>query len=193
MSLKDSTVSNKKRGNKMQLELKDVCAPGYLNDHTGYLINILFNYPAKLEDIKEQIQEEINGSTSIPSHWSEPTNDNLEEISQEILNEFALIWSSEDVDDNEKDELYNEVYAYIEIIERNILPDWLCTQLIERYNAEVSAGATIDINPHLPYIALKMSDNSEYYFQGDEAEELLDSVPENIQEEEFIVAIAQDW
>lgn len=173
----------------MQLELRDVCTPDYLSDHTGYLINIPFQYPLTIEDIKNQ----INSSTKIPIHWDKPTEDNLEEIAEEILNEFALIWISEDINDDEKDEMYNEVYAYIEVSESNVIPEWLCTQLIERYNAEISAGATIKINSHIPYVAVTMSDNSEYFFQGEEAEELLNSVPENINEDEFIIAIAQGW
>jgi len=40
-------------------------------------------------------------------------------------------------------------------------------------NAERAAGATIEINNGLPYVAITMSDGSEYFFQESEASELL--------------------
>lgn len=63
----------------------------------------------------------------------------------------------------------------------------------ERAEAERRAGATIDINERLPYVSVEMSDSSEYFFQGQEAEELLAEVPDNISPEDYILAIAQGW
>ncbi len=39
---------------------------------------------------------------------------------------------------------------------------------------ELAAGALIEINNSLPYVAITMSDSSEYFFQGQEADELLE-------------------
>lgn len=48
-------------------------------------------------------------------------------------------------------------------------------QQIERSaKFELAAGASIEINTGLPFVALTMSDGSEYFFQGQEADELLD-------------------
>lgn len=62
-----------------------------------------------------------------------------------------------------------------------------------RARSEREAGGTIEINERLPYIAINMSDGSEYFFQGEEASMLLDEVPDNIHAEDFILAIAQGW
>lgn len=63
----------------------------------------------------------------------------------------------------------------------------------KRAKAERRAGGKIEINYRLSYVAVTMSDGSEYFFQGQEASELLDDVPDNINEEDFILAIAQGW
>jgi hypothetical protein len=176
----------------MELKLRDVCYPDFLNDHSGILINICFHYPETINMIEAKILEEII-KTDIPEHWDVPTDENLREVAQEILNEFCQIWNSEDFSSSEKYDELNEVYAYIEVSERNILPEWLCAQMIERYNAEISANGSIKINYDIPYIAIEMSDNEKYFFQGDEAENLLKGVPENIAEDEFLLATAQEW
>lgn len=73
------------------------------------------------------------------------------------------------------------------------LPENMVKDYEERARSEREAGATIEINEHLPYIAIKMSDGSEYFFQDEEASMLLDEVPDNIRSEDFILAIAQGW
>jgi hypothetical protein len=60
-------------------------------------------------------------------------------------------------------------------------------------NCEREAGGTIEINTALPYVAVTMSDGSEYFFQGDEADELLESVPDYINREDYILSQAQGW
>ena len=40
--------------------------------------------------------------------------------------------------------------------------------------AERAAGGTIEINTGLPYVAITLSNGDEYFFQGEEADELLD-------------------
>jgi hypothetical protein len=62
-----------------------------------------------------------------------------------------------------------------------------------RAKCEREAGGKIEINSGLPYVAITMSDGGEYFFQGEEASDLLDDVPDNINEEDFILAIAQGW
>jgi len=47
-------------------------------------------------------------------------------------------------------------------------------QIEQSAQYELAAGTTIEINNSLPYVALTMSDGSEYFFQGQEASELLD-------------------
>ncbi len=63
----------------------------------------------------------------------------------------------------------------------------------KRANAERNAGSTVEINHRLPYVAVTLSGGDEYFFQGEEASDLLDEVPDNINEEDYILAVAQGW
>lgn len=40
--------------------------------------------------------------------------------------------------------------------------------------AEYDAGTTIEINTSLPYVVINFADGQEYYFQGQEASEMLE-------------------
>lgn len=73
------------------------------------------------------------------------------------------------------------------------LPDDLVAQLEQRAADEEAAGGSIDINDMLPTVAVTMSDGAEYFFQGEEADDLLSEVPGNMHPEDFILAIAQNW
>lgn len=63
----------------------------------------------------------------------------------------------------------------------------------KRAKNERKAGGKIEINYDLPYIAIEMSDGSEYFFQEHEADDLLNKIPDNIEDKNFILAIAQEW
>jgi hypothetical protein len=62
-----------------------------------------------------------------------------------------------------------------------------------RAEAEMNAGATIEISRNPRYVAITMSDGSEYFFQDEEADDLLNEVPDNISETDYILAVAQGW
>lgn len=74
----------------------------------------------------------------------------------------------------------------------NKLPKKMVKDYENRAKEERKAGGKIEINYKLPYVAIEMSDGSEYFFQEHEASELLDDVPENIDPEDFILAQAQN-
>jgi len=63
----------------------------------------------------------------------------------------------------------------------------------ETVKAFYVAGGTIEINHGLPYVAIKQPNEEEYFFQGEEAENLLNEVPDDINEEEYIIWISQGW
>ncbi len=75
----------------------------------------------------------------------------------------------------------------------NILPKWLVKQYEQRAAAERKDGTTIEINNGIPYVAIEFPNGDEYFFQGEEADNLLNEVPENINEEDYLLAIAQNW
>jgi len=63
----------------------------------------------------------------------------------------------------------------------------------ETVKAFYVAGGTIEINNGLPYVAIKQPNEEKYFFQGEEAENLLNEVPEDINEEEYIIWVSQGW
>jgi len=73
------------------------------------------------------------------------------------------------------------------------LPEDLVSQYESRARSEMEAGGTIDIDHMLPTIAIVMSDGSKYFFQEHEAEEILSQIPDNIADEDFLLAQAQNW
>lgn len=80
----------------------------------------------------------------------------------------------------------------IELLE-NEYPDELIAQYTERAEAERQAGGSIEIDAMLPSISVKLSDGSEYFFQEHEADDILASVPDGFDPEDFILATAQNW
>lgn len=74
-----------------------------------------------------------------------------------------------------------------------LLPDWLVTQYEQRAAAEREDGGSCQINERLPTVAVTLAGGVEYFFQGDEAQRLLDEVPDNMRAVDFILASAQNW
>ena len=66
-------------------------------------------------------------------------------------------------------------------------------QYVARATAEREAGGSIEINPIANYVAITMSDGSEYFCQGEEADDMIEAVPEWIHPEDYLLAVAQDW
>lgn len=62
-----------------------------------------------------------------------------------------------------------------------------------RHDAELAAGGAIVINHSLPTVAIYLSDGNSYFFQEHEAAELIDGVPDFVNEEVFLLAQAQGW
>lgn len=66
-----------------------------------------------------------------------------------------------------------------------------------RAKAERAAGGHCAINSYLSTIAIRMSDGSEYYMQGEEAENMLNEYREmdwlSCEIEDYFLAIAQGW
>ena len=58
---------------------------------------------------------------------------------------------------------------------------------------EFEAGGTVEINHGLPYVAVTCSNGDEYFFQGEEAENLIDEVPEYVNEEDYIMYSSMNW
>lgn len=72
------------------------------------------------------------------------------------------------------------------------LPPKLLKQYISRAKKERTRGAKVVVNLRVPYVSVKIGDQS-YFFQGEQAENLLSEVPSNIDTEDYLLAIAQAW
>jgi hypothetical protein len=66
-------------------------------------------------------------------------------------------------------------------------------QYAERAAAERAAGGSIEINEGIPYVAIKLSDGAEYFFQEWQADDLLATVPDWAHREDYLLAQAQNW
>tara|TARA_R110002167_G_scaffold192918_1_gene395510 strand:- start:670 stop:903 length:234 start_codon:yes stop_codon:yes gene_type:complete len=72
----------------------------------------------------------------------------------------------------------------------------LSKQYTERAESERAAGGKVEVNYMRPYVAVDLSDGSEYFFQGEEAQDLIDEVEKcglDCSDENTILAIAQNW
>ncbi len=56
-----------------------------------------------------------------------------------------------------------------------------------------SSGAKVDIDYKHNGIGIEFPDGQEYFLQGDEASDLLDEVPDNVNPEDFIIVVADNW
>lgn len=79
------------------------------------------------------------------------------------------------------------------LTESAAIPERMVADYEARAEAEMNAGATIELNRYPCYVAITMSDGSEYFFQDEEAEDLLNEVPDNISATDYILALAQGW
>jgi hypothetical protein len=68
---------------------------------------------------------------------------------------------------------------------------------MKRAKAEREAGGSIDHNTNLGYVGLKLSDGSEYFFQGDDYDTLENEYNEfdwmSCSFEEYLLATSQSW
>ena len=67
-----------------------------------------------------------------------------------------------------------------------------------RANAEAKAGGKCEVNRSLPYVAITCSDGSEYYMQGEEAENAIKEYEDAeswlmCSIEDYFLAISQNW
>ena len=63
----------------------------------------------------------------------------------------------------------------------------------DRAKEERKAGGLIKIDEKIPTIYIELSDGDTYSFEGEDAQELLDEVPEDFEPEDYILALAQGW
>jgi hypothetical protein len=68
---------------------------------------------------------------------------------------------------------------------------------ILRAKAERAEGGKCEVNHSLPYVAITMSDGSEYFMQGDEASEAIEEYESfdwlSCSIEDYFLAVAQNW
>lgn len=64
---------------------------------------------------------------------------------------------------------------------------------VETAKFEREAGSVVEIDELLPAISVKMHNGNNYFFQGEDAEYILNDVPENLNAEDYILVLAQGW
>lgn len=78
-------------------------------------------------------------------------------------------------------------------LNKKVLKQWESTA-----NSLRESGAKVEINRKQSYVAVSIQrysgeNNTDFFFQGDEAWELIDQCPENISEEDYILNLATGW
>jgi len=72
----------------------------------------------------------------------------------------------------------------------------LSKQYNDRAQLERDNGSTVEINYALPYVAIDFSNGDSYFFQGEEASNLLNEISEyqlECSDGNILLAIAQNW
>lgn len=100
--------------NNVELNLRDVCVPDDLQNHRGDLVIISFLYPVAFGFLKNEIKSEVE---EYYCDSSAIDDNNLDKITMEVLNEFAFIWNTCDGANTEKEDNFNDIFAYIEIVQ----------------------------------------------------------------------------
>ena len=59
--------------------------------------------------------------------------------------------------------------------------------------ASRKSGGVIEINQRLPYVSILCADGTEYFFQGYDAERLLNEVPDNVSPEDYLFWASSGW
>lgn len=58
---------------------------------------------------------------------------------------------------------------------------------------EKSKGGFVEINYKLPTVSVTLGNGDNFFFQGDEASDLLEEIPENMSEEDYLLGTAIGW
>jgi len=156
---------------------------GFIEDRVrgGYDASVGGKYIGHFDD-RDDAEEAIRdaaGPNFFPNIWFIDDHGGVELITGDELSEVKKLAGLQEENDEESGE--------------KPIPDWLVKQYEERADSERAAGGEIEIDRIAGTVSIKMSDESEYFFQDHEADELLSRVPDNIQKEDFLLAVAQNW
>lgn len=69
----------------------------------------------------------------------------------------------------------------------------IAEQVKQYAESERAAGGRVKIDRLHSTVAVHCSDGSEYFFQGEEAEQLLDTIPDNVTEDDWVMSMSINW
>jgi hypothetical protein len=115
-----------------------------------------------------------------PNKFVEEDDDRMSYLDE---SKYARKKAQEDDEEFEEEEKSKEV------------PDFLVKQMEEAAEAMRQEGYKVEINTNVGYVAVDLEGSPEesYFFQGDEAYDLLNEVPDNVGEEDYILWSARSW
>lgn len=73
------------------------------------------------------------------------------------------------------------------------LPEYLVKQIEEVAKEARYEGQSIDIDPVLPSVTIRRGEDDWYHFQEWQANDLLATVPPNVDAEDYLLYTAQSW
>ena len=72
--------------------------------------------------------------------------------------------------------------------------DWMIEEIQKTADVNYGFGWRIEINSKIPTVAIKNPDGeTEWFFQEHEADDLLESIPEDVNEEDYLLWAMQGW
>lgn len=122
-------------------------------------------------------------------------DENVNDMYNFLVNQMVSIGESneDDTDIEENEIVEDENSEDQEDSNKKDLPENMVKDYEKRAKAERRGGGSVEIDYKLPTVAVTLSDGSEYFFQEQEASDLLDEVPNNVSAEDYILATAQGW
>jgi hypothetical protein len=87
------------------------------------------------------------------------------------------------------------MYTISDIVTKEVTMDrqQLVNQVEDTAHCCRLAGMKVEINNLLPYVSVYLSEGQTYFFQGEEASDLLKEVPDYLNPEDYILWSAQGW
>lgn len=81
-----------------------------------------------------------------------------------------------------------------EEVRRALREEELSPDIVADYERRAEeSDLEVDINMSIPTVSITRDDGEEWFFQEHEAEELLDSIPEDIHPETYLKVAALEW
>lgn len=179
--------------NPMQKTIKD----GKMDDLTEQQEihkKLVYQYReyVKLYENKLKESHSYDDSEEMKQEWNDLVASGAVEDTPEEYEEFQRWWNKpgprftdDVVESNDDFDDENE--------EENLMPPERVREIEMTAESLRQEGAYVDIDERLPTISVFLDHDNKFFLQGEEASNLLDAVPDNVDDDDFILWLATGW